>query len=456
VEKASRIDNIPSYVTFCSRIKQRSGYQQTKKRQGHRAAYQQSAFYWELEFTTSRHGNRPFEICHIDHTQLDIELVCSRTGRTLGRPWVTLLIDATSRRIIAVYLTFDEPSYRSCMMVLRICVQRFSRFPETIVVDGGPEFGSIYFETLLAAFGCTKKQRPAAKSRFGSVIERLFGTTNTELFYNLRGNTQITKNVRVVTKSNNPKSQGVWTLDELSDHFCGYSYDFYDSKEHPALGQSPRQAFLAGLAISGSRPQQKIVYDQNFKNFTLPSTPKGTAKVQPSRGVKINYLYYWSMDDSFINPEIEGTDVPVRYDPFDMGTAYAYVKGQWVRCISEHYKSFRNRSEREVKLASVEIRRSRQKIAQKIPVTAKEKATYLESANAKETLLLQRLHDLARQDVGEIIEGEQLSQSNQSSLPLVENKTDASDEEFISSKREPINALDLNNIKPYKDEELWS
>lgn len=211
-EKAGRIEHLPSYVTFSSRIKQRSGYQQTKKRLGSRAAYQKSNFYWELEFTTPRHGDRPFEICHIDHTQLDIELVCSRTGRSLGRPWATLLIDASSRRILAIYLTFDEPSYRSCMMVLRICVQRFSRFPETIVVDGGAEFGSTYFETLLAAFECTKKQRPAAKARFGSVIERIFGTTNTEFFYNLRGNTQITKNVRMVTKSNNPKGQAVWTL----------------------------------------------------------------------------------------------------------------------------------------------------------------------------------------------------------------------------------------------------
>jgi transposase InsO family protein len=238
-EKAGRMEHLPSYVTFSQRIKQRSGYRQTKKRLGARAAYQQSNFYWELQFTTPRHGDRPFEICHIDHTQLDIELVCSRTGRPLGRPWATLLIDAYSRRILAIYLTFDEPSYRSCMMVLRICVQRFSRFPETIVVDGGAEFGSTYFETLLAAFECIKKQRPAAKARFGSVIERIFGTTNTEFFYNLRGNTQITKNVRVITKSNEPKGQAVWTLDELYEYFCAYSYEFYDSKEHPALGQSP-------------------------------------------------------------------------------------------------------------------------------------------------------------------------------------------------------------------------
>lgn len=106
-EKTGRNDKLPSYATFNLRIKQRSGYQQTKKRKGARAAYQQARFYWELKLTTPRHGDRPFEIGHIDHTQLDIELVCARTGRPLGRPWATVLIDAYSRRILAVYLSND-------------------------------------------------------------------------------------------------------------------------------------------------------------------------------------------------------------------------------------------------------------------------------------------------------------------------------------------------------------
>ncbi len=50
------------------------------------------------------------EIVHIDHTELDIELRSQATGRLLGRPWLTLLTDAYSRRILAVYLTFDAPS----------------------------------------------------------------------------------------------------------------------------------------------------------------------------------------------------------------------------------------------------------------------------------------------------------------------------------------------------------
>jgi hypothetical protein len=43
-------------------------------------------------------------------------------------------------------------------------------------MDGGKEFESIYFETLLARCEVTKKTRPPAKARFGSTCERIFGT----------------------------------------------------------------------------------------------------------------------------------------------------------------------------------------------------------------------------------------------------------------------------------------
>jgi putative transposase len=180
---------IPSYKTFIAAVNRRPRYQQTRKRAGARAAYPHEPMHWELTFTLPRHGDRPFELAHLDHTCLDIELVDSRTGKPLGKPWATFLTDAFSRRLLAVYLTFDEPSYRSCMMVLRECVHRHNRLPETLVVDAGPEFRSIYFETLLARYECGKATRPPAKPRFGSVVERLFGTAHTTFVYNLAGNT---------------------------------------------------------------------------------------------------------------------------------------------------------------------------------------------------------------------------------------------------------------------------
>ena len=115
------------------------------------------------------------------------------------------------------------------MMALRECVRRFSRLPQILVVDGGREFESTYFETLLARYECTKKTRPPAKARFGSVCERLFGVANTQFVHNLRGNTQITRNVRQVTKSVNPKALATWPLAELHQRLSQYLYEVRDT-----------------------------------------------------------------------------------------------------------------------------------------------------------------------------------------------------------------------------------
>jgi len=144
------------------------------------------------------------------------------------------------------------------MMVLRECVRRHGRFPQNLVVDGGKEFESVYFDTLLARFECIKKTRPPAKARFGSVCERLFGTSNTRFIHNLAGNTQIMKNIRHVTKNVDPKRHAEWTLAELYGCLCQWTYEIYDTISHPALGQSPREAFAAGLARSGARPHRAV------------------------------------------------------------------------------------------------------------------------------------------------------------------------------------------------------
>ncbi|MGH9875875.1 MAG: hypothetical protein ACRD9S_25770, partial [Pyrinomonadaceae bacterium] len=83
-----------SYKTFASEINRRPKFEQTLKRKGPRAAYSHEPFYYELSPTIPRHGDRPFEIAHIDHTELDVELICIEPRRNLGRPWATFLTDA--------------------------------------------------------------------------------------------------------------------------------------------------------------------------------------------------------------------------------------------------------------------------------------------------------------------------------------------------------------------------
>jgi len=379
----------PSYATFCLAVRNRNRAKQTLKRQGPRAAYQHGPFYVELELKTPRHGDRPFEICHVDHTQLDIELTDSSGKHVLGRPWMTLMIDAFSRRILAIHVDFEEPSYRSCMMVLRECVRRHNRLPQCMVVDWGPEFCSTYFEALLARYECIKKARPPAKARFGSLVERMFGTTNTQFLYNLLGNTQITRNVRQVTKSVNPKELAVWPLSPFVEQLCRYLYEIYDTNIHPALGESPRDAYNRGFQNTGSRLQRLIHYDHDFMIATMPTTLKGTAMVSPSRGVKINYISYWC--DAMEDPKIQRKQVAVRFDPFDLGTAYAFIGGQWVQCHSDHFQVFQGRSQKELLVASRELRAQNRDRSPQYQITASKLAKAFQSVNLQESLLVQRL-----------------------------------------------------------------
>lgn len=417
-QQASAAKNIPalSRSSFYEHLKQSCSLQVREKRLGAKAAYQQQPWVWELAHSTPRHGDRPLAIVHIDHTQLDIELRCSTTGRNLGRPWLTMLIDAYSRRILALHLTFDAPSYRSCMMGLRQLVRHCGRFPQAVVVDGGKEFHSVYFDTLLARYHCLKKTRPGAKPRFGSVIERLFGTTNQEFIYNLLGNTQASKQPRTLTKAVDPKRQAVWTLADLYAYLTEWASVVYDQSEHPALGQTPHAAYTTGLLAAGEREHRCIPYDEEFLMMTRPSTIKGHAVIQPGQGIKVNYIYYWS--DAFRNPQVERAQVPVRYDPFDMGVAYAYVQGRWVKCISQYYSIFAGRSEKELLLAAQEIKQQGKLTRSQTSISAKRLADFLSRAQEHEALLVQRWRDLEAQRVMETTAALPSSASKASPIPV--------------------------------------
>jgi transposase InsO family protein len=386
----------PSYTSFCTAVRNRNRIVQTTKRQGPRAAYTHGPFYMELDVKTPRHGDRPFEICHFDHTQLDIELTDSSGKHVLGRPWMTLMIDAFSRRILASHVDFLEPSYRSCMMVLRECVRRHNRFPNCLVVDWGPEFCSTYFEALLARYECIKKARPPAKARFGSLVERIFGTANTQFVYNLLGNTQITKNIRQVTKSVNPKQLAVWPLAPFVEQLCRYLYEIYDTNIHPALGESPRDAYNRGFETTGSRLHRLIPYDRDFMIATMPSTRNGTAMISLGRGVKINYISYWC--DAMEDPKLERKRVPVRFDPFDLGTAYAFIDGLWRQCHSDYYQVFHGRSQKELLVASRELRARNRDRKPNYQISAAKLAQAFQSTNMLESLLVQRMR--ARESQG--------------------------------------------------------
>jgi transposase InsO family protein len=381
----------PSLGTFINVIESRPQKEQTKKRYGSRAAYNLEQWHWRLSQTIPRHGSFPFQICHIDHTELDIELRHSRYGYSLGRPWLTIMIDAFSRLIVGFHLSFDSPSYKSCMMVIRDCVKRNQRFPNILIVDRGAEFGSTYFETLMAQFECMKKSRPSAKGRYGSVCERFFGISNTQLIHNLTGNTKATKNVRTITKSVNPKNLATWDLQSLYELLNGFFFTIYASNNHPSLNDTPEKIYEHGVKFGGSRKHRIIPFNQSFIIRTMPTTRKGTAKVNPLSGIQLNYIRYWH--NSFRDPSISGFSVPVRYDPDDCGIIYAFIRNHWIKCFSDMYATFKGRSRKEIAIATVELRKANALSNKKRAITARRIAAFLAQAEELESLRIQRMRD---------------------------------------------------------------
>lgn len=383
----------PSEKTFRAEIKRRREEEIVLAREGRRAAYAVSEFVWHIDQSTPRHGERPFEVGHIDHTQADTELTDTRTGVNLGRPWLTVLIDAFTRMVLAIFLTFDPPSYRSCMMVIRNAVMRHHRIPKTIVVDQGSDFESAYFERLLARLGSHKKTRPAAKARFGSVVERFFGVSNQDFFHNLLGNTQVSKNPRRMSPSHNPKTLAVWTLPALTAAFEDYAYECYADMPHSTLGMSPRAAMVRGLAMAGEREHMLIPYTEGFRLLCLPTTPSGKATVRAGKGIKILGIYYWH--PAFRDPRIAGQRVDIRYDPFDISRAYAYVGNAWQLCRSEYQAIFERRSEREIATISAELRALNRQANSDASrrLRAAQIAAYLRTVHTQEAILLQQRRD---------------------------------------------------------------
>jgi putative transposase len=343
---------VPSIRTFQTEIKRLTTPEEFKKaREGEKAGYDLELPYISLDRETPRHGTRPFEIAHIDHTELDLQFVNESTGTAMGKAWLTVMIDAFTRVILAWALTFNDPSYRSCMLVVRDCVRRHGRIPRTVVVDQGSDFKGIYFDQLLAHFGVHKRMRPASHPRFGNIVERFFGVKNANLTHALRGNNKALQTPRRMSATHDPRNLAVWNLRAFREAFEGYLTQVYHAVEHPALGVSPSVAQEIGLLQSGCRSHTLVAYDRNFLIATMPTTDKQTSKIQKDGSFKANRVDYFSESLR----KYVGRDLAVRYDPYDISRAYAMGDAGWIEARSMYSRDLEGRTEKEIEAISQEV-----------------------------------------------------------------------------------------------------
>ena len=381
----------PSYSWFAKFAKEshrKNRYVETLKSKGRKAAY-----------AVTRRSNNPahpepiriFERVHIDHTQIDLECIFSSGTEALGRPWLTLAIDHFSRRCVAMALSYESPSARSLMLVLRDCVRRHGRLPSLIVVDGGKEFRSKWFQVICAFFRINVVYRPAGHARWGAQMERMFGTTNTAFFYNLQGNTQLTKDVRSMSREVSPEMRAIWTLPALYPVLQQFLFEEYDRTVNTGIATTPRAAFERNEQVMGKRDVRQIPYDERFLIMTCPLVDKGTARVTLN-GVKVNYFYF----NADVLYPLVGKDIAVRFEPFDLSTVWGFVDGYWVRLKSKFDRLLKGYTQYELEQVCDELRKRRSN-AEKDRLADTRIARFISSVHQQEAALLARKRALEAQ-----------------------------------------------------------
>lgn len=342
----------PSHVWFYKRIKRLAMKDVVQSQEGNRAAYAYQYNTHSIDGLWDSRGDYPFMDVHCDHTQLSIFLSSEKTGQVLGKPWLTILFDATCRAVLALYLSFDSPSRDSIMMVLRDCVLRHKRLPFGLVIDNGAEFRSTYFEVLTATKGIMLTRRPPHEPKYGNPVENYFGVAESQLIQVLEGSSLILKTPRKASKSVDPRNHAVWTLSELFDALEFYCFEIFNKRPHADLGKSPADAMKEKLEQHGVAQFPEVAFDNDFLIQTMPEAPFGTSRVLKPNTIKLR-------GDLFQNPQLAGhlgKNLPVRWDPMDPSRILVQLPEGWVECKSKYLRDVQGLSVRNVKFFAQELR----------------------------------------------------------------------------------------------------
>lgn len=133
------------------------------------------------------YATRPMQRVEMDHTVLDLYVLDDKRGIPLGRPTVTILIDAYSGYILSIYISFEGGSIGRIAQAIKgalvpkddlvksLGLTNTWHTPglwETLVVDNGLEFHSAHLRAMTMDLCCDLEYCPVRKPWFKPVVER--------------------------------------------------------------------------------------------------------------------------------------------------------------------------------------------------------------------------------------------------------------------------------------------
>jgi len=193
----------------------------------------------------------------VDHTWLDIIVVCPTLQMILGRPWLTLAVDVKSRAIVGWLISFNDPSSWSVAEILRRIVlpkrpppEMASRYPvlammcgkpDGLILDNAVEFRSHNLEAAARDAGFSVRFCPIKQPTYRAIGERAIKTINEQTTRLLPGHTLTLNDAR--RWGYDAESEAIVMLDEL-EAVLNIIVALYNTEPHEGIGnQQPALVF---------------------------------------------------------------------------------------------------------------------------------------------------------------------------------------------------------------------
>lgn len=276
----------------------------------------------------------PLDLVQLDHTKVDLILVDPAEREPIGRPWVTVAIDAHSRCIAGFHLSLDPPSATSVGLCLTHVASDKAAWliergieeaswpvmgkPLRIGVDNGAEFHSAAFERGCAQHGIGIDWRPPGRPHFGGIVERVIGTLM-ELVHGLPGTTFSTVAERGPYDSD---KADCLTLEELERWLAIAITKLYHLRPHAGLdGDLPLHRYEEGLRRM-AEAGRAIPVPRDPKAYLVDFLPILHRTLQRD-GITVDHITYYA---NALKPWIEARDrsdpLVIRRDPRDLSRIF--------------------------------------------------------------------------------------------------------------------------------------
>ena len=280
------------------------------------------------------HVEEPLQRAEIDHTVLDLFVLDERANLPLGRPYVTACIDAFTRCILGIHISFTPPSFATVKECLKDCfrpkVDLKTNYPRInsdwpafgimreLVLDNGREFHSDSLEQACYSLGIGMTYAPRRTPWSKPIIERFFGTLARGFAHSLPGTTF--QNI-FQKEDYEAAKHAIVTLSDLQEKIREWIVDVYHQEKHRGLGTTPHLMWTTNI-LSG---------DMRFPDDTIDLDVvlgRVERRVLSHKGIELGGLSYNSPELLELR-NLHGTkiDVDIRVNDSDLGAIYVLPPG---------------------------------------------------------------------------------------------------------------------------------